>query len=100
MEAFSALLTLCAENSPVTGEFPSQKPVTRSFDVFFEQTVVQAIETPLIWDAIALIMTSLQWSIPDGNKKVVKSTRRWVQLINPQCRHMTEVFANLTGWFM
>ena len=25
----------CAGNSPVTGEFPSQRPVTRSFDVFF-----------------------------------------------------------------
>ena len=33
---FSALLTLCAGNSPVTGEFPSQKPVTRSFHVFFD----------------------------------------------------------------
>ena len=28
----SALLALCAGNSPVTGEFPSQRPVTRSFD--------------------------------------------------------------------
>ena len=35
METFSALLALSAENSPVTGEFPSQKPVTRSFGVFF-----------------------------------------------------------------
>ena len=32
----SALLALCAGNSPVTGEFPPQRPVTRSFDVFFE----------------------------------------------------------------
>ena len=36
MEIFSALLDLCAGNSPVTSEFPSQKPVTRSFDVFFD----------------------------------------------------------------
>ena len=35
METFSALLALCVGNSPVTGEFPSQRPVTRSFDVFF-----------------------------------------------------------------
>ena len=35
MEAFSALLALCAGNSPVNGEFPSQRPVTRSFDVSF-----------------------------------------------------------------
>ena len=34
METFSALLALCAGNSPMTGEFPAQRPVTRSFDVF------------------------------------------------------------------
>ena len=36
METFSALLFLCAGNSPVTGEFPSQRPVMCSFDVFFD----------------------------------------------------------------
>ena len=35
-ETFSALLAICAGNSPVTGEFPAQRPVTRSFDVFFD----------------------------------------------------------------
>ena len=35
METFSALLALCAGNSPVTGEFPSQRPVTRRFGVFY-----------------------------------------------------------------
>ena len=34
METFSALLAICAGNSPVTGEFPAQRPVTRSFEVF------------------------------------------------------------------
>ena len=33
MKTFSALRALCAGNSPLTGEFPSQRPVTRSFDV-------------------------------------------------------------------
>ena len=37
METFSALLALCAGNSSVTGEFPAQRPVTWSFDVFFDQ---------------------------------------------------------------
>ena len=37
METFSALLAICAENSPGPGEFPAQRPVTRSFDVFFDQ---------------------------------------------------------------
>ena len=36
MEPFSMLLALCVGNSPVTGEFPSQRPVTRRFDVFFD----------------------------------------------------------------
>ena len=36
METFSALLPICAGNSPVTGEFRVQRPVTRSFDVFFD----------------------------------------------------------------
>ena len=36
METFSALLALCAGNSPVNGEFPSQRPVTRSFHIFFD----------------------------------------------------------------
>ena len=36
METFSALLAICTGNSPVPGEFPAQRPVTRSFDVFFD----------------------------------------------------------------
>ena len=36
METFSALLQLYAGNSPVTGEFPSQRPVMRIFDVFYD----------------------------------------------------------------
>ena len=34
METFSALLAICAGNSPVTGEFPAHRPVTRSYGVF------------------------------------------------------------------
>ena len=36
METFSALLAICAGNSPVTCEFPAQRPVARSFDVLFD----------------------------------------------------------------
>ena len=32
LETFSALLAICAGNSPVPGEFPTQRPVTRRFD--------------------------------------------------------------------
>ena len=36
METFSALLALCEGKPPVTGWFPSQRPVMRCFDVFFD----------------------------------------------------------------
>ena len=36
MDILSALLALCAGNSPVTGKFPTQRPVTRSFDFCFD----------------------------------------------------------------
>ena len=36
MDTFSALPALCERNTPVTGGFPSQRPVTQSFDVFFD----------------------------------------------------------------
>ena len=36
MEAFSALLAICAGIHPVPGEYPTQRPVTRSLDVFFD----------------------------------------------------------------
>ena len=35
VEKFSALLVLCDENPSVTGGFPSQRPVTLSFDAVF-----------------------------------------------------------------
>ena len=62
METFSALLAICAENSPVPGEFPAQRPVTRRFDVFFDLHPTKRLSKPIvklvIWDAIKLIVTS------------------------------------------
>ena len=36
METFSSLVIICEGNPPVTGEFPLQRQVTRSFDIFFD----------------------------------------------------------------
>ena len=44
MEAFSALLAICAGNSPLTGEFPAQRPATQSFDVFFDLRLKKTVE--------------------------------------------------------
>ena len=46
METFSALLAFCAGNSPVTGEFPAQRPVTRSFGVFWHLCLNQQLSKP------------------------------------------------------
>ena len=43
METFSALLAICAGNSPVSGEFPAQRPVTRSFDIFFDVRLIKRL---------------------------------------------------------
>ena len=52
METFSALLAFCAGNSPVIGEFPAQRPVTRSFDIFIDlhlnQQYEQTMKMPVI----------------------------------------------------
>ena len=37
METFSTLLAICVGNSPVTGEFPAQRPLAWSFDSFFDR---------------------------------------------------------------
>ena len=36
IETFCVLLAICAGNSLITGEFHTQRPVMRSFDVFFD----------------------------------------------------------------
>ena len=60
METFPAIVAFCEGNSPVTDEFLLPKPVTLYFLWFAPgQTVQQIIETPLICDAIAIIIKSL-----------------------------------------
>ena len=61
METFSALLARCAGNSPVIGEFPSQEPVTSSFDVFFDLRLNKRLSN--IQNADDFIMTTLPWCL-------------------------------------
>ena len=56
IEVFFVLLAF-AFCAPVTGEFPSQRPVTWSCDVFFD--LGQSVQILLIWDAFTLIMILL-----------------------------------------
>ena len=65
VETFAALLAFCERNPPVTGGFPSQRPMTRTFDVFFSDLRQNKLLSKLlIWDTVARIMTSLYWSLP------------------------------------
>ena len=43
METFSALLAICAGNSRVPGEIPTQRPATRSFDGFFDLHLIKRL---------------------------------------------------------
>ena len=61
METFAALLAICTGKSPVHGEFPAQRPVTRSFDVFFDLRLNKWLSKQSsgwwFWDATSAIMT-------------------------------------------
>ena len=61
METFSTLLALCAGNLPVTVEFPLTNASDAEFLWFLwsasEQACEQTIQTLVIRDAIALMMT-------------------------------------------
>ena len=77
---------LCAGNSPVTGEFPALRPVTRSFDVFVDLHLNKRLskqswgwwfETPSrpLWGHCnAVVWFNFHWTLLQR-----------VQLITPQC---------------
>ena len=78
METFSALLALCAGNSPVTGRFPAQRPVTRNFDIISDlrldkrlrkQSWAWWFETPSrsLWRHSNVL---LQWNISPNPKLI------------------------------
>ena len=79
VETFSVLLALCVGNSPVTGEFPSQRPVTQSFDVFFDLRLNKRLskqswgwwfETPLrpIWRHCNVMCGHVAWTHTLGSE--------------------------------
>ena len=72
METFSALLAICAGNSPVPGDFPAQRSVTRSYDVFFDLRLNKRLskqswgwwfETPSrpLWRHLNVIKQLVDW---------------------------------------
>ena len=86
MKTVSASLALCEGKRPVTGGFPS-----RGFWYFLcqsKQTARHTDETPVFWDVIALIMTTLQCkhNFPSTSGSVSKNqiitVARWSSMID------------------
>ena len=51
METFSSSLAICTGNTQVPGEFPAQRPVTRSFDVFFDLRLNKRLGNQPNWNS-------------------------------------------------
>ena len=70
---FTALLALFAGNSQITGEFPSQRPVTHSFDIsFWSAPWINGWvnnRVLVIWGAIALCMMSSKWTAQETTRR-------------------------------
>ena len=71
MEVFSALVALCAGNSPVTAKFPAQRASNVDFDVslmWAAYAVKQTIEWPMIWDYMTFKWRHRNYSVRYMNK--------------------------------
>ena len=71
METLSALLTICAGNSPVPGDFPAQRPVTRSFDIFFDLRLNKRLSKQS-WDWWFETLSRPLWRHRNVNKTHIK----------------------------
>ena len=81
METFSALLAICAGNPPGTGEVPAQRPVTRSFDVFFDLHLNKWLSKES-WGLWFETQTRPLWRHCNGTwKSIVSAWSYWMQAL-------------------
>ena len=81
LEAFSALLAI-AGNSPGTGDFPAQRPVTRSFDVLFYLRLNKWLSKQS-WGWWFETLSRPLWRYRNDNFKVRENIKRQNSLIIP-----------------
>ena len=87
------ILAICAGNSPVPGEFPAQRPVTRSFDVFFDLRPNKRLsKQPWGWWFGTLSCSIWRHCNESGDQPNVSP---WKKLINATKRHE---MSNDLGW--
>ena len=89
METCTASLAICAGNSPVTGEFPAQWPVTRIFDVFFDQCLSKQLskqswgwwfETPSrpLWRHCNVTQEAVPETVDLGRHDTLMTSLYWI----------------------
>ena len=98
METISALLALCGGNPPVTGGFPSKRPVTRSFDVFFDLRLNQWLRKQVCgwWSEMPSCSLWRHCNESDRYQNITKHSK-----ITSWWRHQMETFSALLalcGW--
>ena len=81
MEIFSALLAICAGNSPVPGEFPTQRPVTQSFDVFFDLRLNKRLSKQP-WGWWFETLSCPLWRHCNAFRTSVQSLTHWSRIID------------------
>ena len=100
METFSALLVICAWNSPAPAEFFVQRPVARIVDVFFDlrpnkrlskQSWGWWFETPSrsLWRLVMLTSSNPCYFTSDNHRQEIKQHTKAISLeydFNSQCR--------------
>ena len=83
METFSVLLVLCVGNSLVTGQFPTQRPVTQSFEISFDLHLNKHLSKQ-----------SWGWWFE------TPSCSLWCHLNECSIFRMSEIFGFLCGWLV
>ena len=97
IETFSALLAICAGNSPVTGEFPAQRPVMRSFDAFFDPRLIKRLskqwwgwwfETPSFpYYGVITGSQNMSWMEKENHNEYIRCQLSRICLIKSQWLH-------------
>ena len=89
----SALLAICAGNSPVSGEFPAQRPVTRTFDVLFDLHLIKLLSRhSRVW-WIETLSCPL-WRQPNGLSRIHGRSSATIATSVQRCWQKTSVSWN------
>ena len=104
METFSASLAICVGNSPVPGEFPSQRPATRSFDVFFDMRLNNKRLSKQSWGWWFETLSSPLWRHSNGSfwsskcmqtrvfVRIGRDLRSWISLWPVDLQYVGHIF--------